>query len=178
MGSPSDPAGAVVDLTLARPAGATRVLCIDGPAGSGKTTLAAGVAGRVPGSVVVHTDELLAGWDGLPGLATTVEALVHALAHGRPAVYARWDWVRDGWAGTRVVQPGGLVVLEGVGAWSPAAAPWVTALAWVDAPADGRRARALARGDFGDRWDRWARDEAALFARDRTREHADLIVTT
>ena len=39
-------------------------------------------------------------------------------------------------------------------------------------------ARGIARdGDaFAPHWEQWAQDEAALFARERTRERADLVV--
>lgn len=160
--------------------GRGRLLCIDGPAGSGKTTLAAAVAALAPEVTVVHTDDLLAGWHGLLGLAATVHALVAPLAAGRDGTWTRWDWHASDWAEQQRVSPGGLLVLEGVGSWSPAIAPWVGALAWVEAPYDVRRARGLARDgdDFAPHWQQWAADEAALFARDRTRDHADLVVAT
>jgi len=65
MGSPSDDARAVLELTLARPAtlGRGRLVCVDGPTGSGKTTLASGLQELSPGAAVVHSDELLEGWE-------------------------------------------------------------------------------------------------------------------
>jgi hypothetical protein len=56
----------------------------------------------------------------------------------------------------------------------------VTTLVWVEAPDDVRKRRGLARDgdDFAPYWDQWALDEAVLFARNGTREHADLHVRT
>lgn len=182
MGSPSEHASAVLALLADRPPtlGDGHLVCIDGPAGSGKTTLAEEIAARRPDAVVVHTDELLCGWHGLPQLAGTVAELVRPLASGRPGRWRRWDWYASRWAEWHTVAPGPLLVLEGVGSWSPAIAPWVTVLAWVEAPADLRRRRGLARdGDvFAPYWDQWAEDEGRLFARTRARDHADLVVAT
>lgn len=182
MGSPSEDADRLLRAALARPAtlGEGRLICLDGPAGSGKTTLADALRSAAPDATVLHTDDLLGGWDGLPGLAATVEAVLAPLAAGRGGRWRRWDWLASAWAETHEVRPGGLLVLEGVGSWSPRIAPLVTLLVWLDAPADVRRSRALARdGDvFAPHWEAWARDESAVLARDGTREHADLVVST
>ena len=173
-------AGPVRDRLLARAPtlGSGRLLCVDGPAGSGKTTLAAAVAARVPGSQVVHVDDLLEGWSGLPRLPDRLEVLLRPLARDLPSSYVRWDWVADGWAETVPVRPGPLLVLEGVGSGAAAYADLGTLLVWVEAPHDLRMQRGLARdGDaFAPHWERWAAAEESLFARERTRARADLVV--
>ena len=155
-------------------------MCVDGPAGSGKTTLARAVALAVPGSQVVQCDELLHGWQGLPGLAATVAALLEPLARGEAGTWRRWDWHADDWAETNLVTPGGLLVLEGVGSWSPAIADLVGVLVWVEADHDLRLRRWVARDGEAMRahWLQWRTDEDALFAALRTRDHADLVMTT
>lgn len=182
---PSDPrevARNVADRVLAAPPtlGPGRLVCIDGPAGSGKTTLSSGFADVVPGARVVHCDELLEGWHGLPGLAATVAALLAPLASGRAGQWRRWDWLADEWAETHEVVPGGLLVLEGVGSWSPAIADLVGVLVWVEAGSELRLDRGLARDGEPMRahWEQWRRDEDALHARLDTRAQADLVVDT
>ena len=182
---PSDPALAaaeVAERVLAAPPtlGTGRLVCVDGPAGSGKTTLAEALAEVVPGTQVVHCDELLHGWRGLPGLAATVAAFVAPLASGAPGTWVRWDWYADGWAETHAVDPGGLLVLEGVGSWSPAIADLVGVLVWVEAESALRLRRGLARDGEAMRahWEQWRLDEDALFERLGTRRHADVVVTT
>lgn len=179
---PRATAGIVAERVLDAPPtlGTGRLVCIDGPAGSGKTTLAAAIADLTPHAHVVHCDELLEGWRGLPGLAGSVQRLLGPLAIGEVGRWRRWDWLADGWAEWHAVAPGGLLVLEGVGSWSPAVAHLVGVLVWVEAAPDLRLERGLARDGAHMRphWEQWRTDEEQLFARLRTREHADLVVTT
>ena len=160
--------------------GAGRLVCVDGPAGSGKTTLATAVADVVPHAQVVHCDELLQGWRGLPGLARTVGALLEPLSRGERGWWTRWDWVADGWAETHPVEPGGLLVLEGVGCWSPGISRLVGFLVWVEAESSLRLRRGVARDgeQMRPQWEQWRLDEDALFARLGTRSRADLVVVT
>ena len=160
--------------------GTSRLVCIDGPAGSGKTTLSAALADAVQGAQVIHCDDLLQGWRGLPGLAASIEALLAPLAAGRTGTWRRWDWVADAWAETAEVAPGGLLVLEGVGCWSPAIAHFVGVLVWVEAASDLRLDRGLARDgeEMRTHWEQWRLDEDALLARLGTRDRADLRMVT
>jgi uridine kinase len=175
----SEPANAerVLDLAQARPPtlGSGRLVSIDGPAGSGKTTLAEEIA-SLTGAPVVHMDDLFEGWDGLPRVTAQLEGLLRPLAADRPGSYRRWDWPAGRWAETVPVSPAPLLVLEGVGSGSLAHADLITVLVWVEVPFNLRMARGLARGgvEVHERWQQWAIDEQDLFARDRTRERADL----
>lgn len=178
MVSPSE----VLAAALERPPtlGTGRLICIDGLAGSGKTTLASALAALAPDAVVIATDEMLAGWRGLPGLGASVEALLRSLALGEPGCWRRWDWQADGWAETRTVAPAPLVVLEGVGSAASSYDDLVTLLVWVEADEDTRLARGLARDgeEFRAHLLTWFEDEAELHARENTRARADLVITT
>lgn len=182
---PSDPhrvAAEVAGLLLTRAPtlGPGRLVCVDGPAGSGKTTLAGALGDVLPDATVVHCDELLQGWRGLPGLAATVEGLVRPLAEGQPGTWRRWDWPAGDWAESHVVEPGGVLVLEGVGCWSPSIAPLVGVLAWVETESAVRLARGIERDgeQMRPHWEQWRLDEDALFSDLRTRDHADVVVDT
>jgi hypothetical protein len=172
---------AVLDHALSRPPslGAGRLVCIDGLAGAGKTTLATGLAALAPVQLI-HTDELLEGWGGLPGLGATIERLLRPLAAGEPSSWTRWDWHASRWAGDHPLSPGGLLVLEGVGSAPARVDDLVTTLVWVEAPRGERFRRGRARAGAGWRpqWERWLDDEADLHARERTRERADLLLRT
>jgi energy-coupling factor transporter ATP-binding protein EcfA2 len=170
-------------LDVAMPAAPTlgegRLVCLDGPAGSGKSTLAASVAeaaSREGTARVVHVDDLLEGWGGLSTLDRAVGELLGLLAVGRASGFRPHDWCTGGSLPWTTVAPVDLLCLEGVGAWSLGHAHLVTVLVWVDLPEGLRRDRAGARDGDLSWWDDWARDEARVHARERTREHAGIHV--
>jgi uridine kinase len=178
-----DPLAAdVLAAALTRPAtlGQGRLVCIDGPAGSGKTTLAAAVerAAAPLGVRVLHMDNVYAGWSGLSsGMEVMAADVVGPLRSGRPGRYRRYDWHRARFAEEHVVEPVGLLVVEGVGSGNVAYDDAVTLLVWVDAPVDVRLARAVARDGepLREHWAGWSEQETAVFATHRTRERADLV---
>jgi uridine kinase len=163
---------------------ATVVVAIDGPSGSGKTTLAKGVADALEalGTVeVVHMDLIFPGWDGLaeaPGLLTA--QVLEPIAEGRPAAYRLWSWVRDEWDGTRDVATSRFLVVEGCGCSVMPAGAYAAVRVFVDADRALRMDRGIARDGeaYRPQWERWAAQEAQLYAADRTRERADLVVDT
>ena len=123
--------------------GTGRLVCIDGPAGSGKTTLAGALRGRRAGRAASCTaTSCCRAGAGCPAWPPPSPTLLAPLAAGEVGRWRRWDWLADDWAETHAVEPGGLLVLEGVGSWSPAIADLVGVLVWVEA--DARPAAAIA----------------------------------
>jgi uridine kinase len=187
-------AAGLADLVLASPAtlGAGRLVCVDGPAGSGKTTLAAALDRtlrdrlRTPGSPasrshvrVVHMDNLYDGWAGLEaGMATLASSVIAPLRVGRAGRYRRYDWHRGGFAEERLVEPCEVLLVEGVGSAGSSYADAVSCLVWVETPSDVRLERGLARdgAHLRERFSAWRVQEEAMFARERTRERADVVV--
>lgn len=174
----------VLAATLARPPALhlTRLVCVDGPAGSGKTTLAGVLAelAAAHGSVaLVHMDDLLGGWRGLPGaLPRVARDLVGPLRAGRPGSYLRYDWAAGRFAETRTVDPVDVLLLEGVGSGGSAYDDVITTLVWVEVPRDLRLARGLERDgpQVREHWLTWMEDEEAVHAQEQTRERADVLV--
>jgi len=177
----ASPAEAALRLARERPAtlGSGRLICVDGPAGSGKTTLAAALAALEPQAVVVHTDELLDGWGGLPTLPTRLAELLEPLGRGVASSYLRYDWLAGRYAESVPVPRSPLLVLEGVGSGARVLAPYRTVLVWVSAPDDERLRRVVERDGplVEPHLAAWVADEVAHFAAEGTRRSADLHVT-
>jgi hypothetical protein len=158
------------------------VLAIDGRSSSGKTTLAARLHDLVPGSAVVHTDDIAwfhsrFGWADL--LADGI--LVPARA-GRPVSFRppRWDErQREG----AIEVPGdcALLIVEGVGAARRETAHLTDAAVWVQSDEREAERRSVARvGQPGDspslrHLRDWMAEEVPFLADQRPWERADLV---
>jgi uridine kinase len=160
--------------------GRGRLLCVDGPAGAGKTTLADRIASftGAPLANLVHMDNLYEGWDGLPRVGRQLDRLLRPLSRDRPGSYRRWDWYSGRWAEVVVVPPAPLLVLEGVGSGARSHAGLITVLVWVEAPANLRLERSLARDgvELDEHLRVWAKAEQEHFEEEGTRARADLVV--
>ena len=170
----------IADRVLRGPArlGGVRLVCVDGPAGSGKTTVAGRLAAALgTDAVLVHFDDLYAGWT-LTGASSRLRAgVLRPLAEGRPGSYHRFDWSTRWFLPEATVVPVPVVLLvEGTGSSPRSLDPWTTLRVWVQAPPDLRLARGLARdgAHLAPEWRRWQSTEAAEFAREDTRARADL----
>lgn len=173
---------------LAGPArlGRTRLVAVDGPSGAGKSVFAARLAdalaalpggGRPP---VVHTDDLLDGWDDQLTFWPRLESRVLApLRAGRPGGYQRYSWVRRSFLPREVpVPPVPVVLVEGVSSARAVVRPELTLAVLVAAPAERRLTRAVARDGPGilPELRRWHAGERAHFAADATADAVDLVV--
>ncbi len=163
--------------------GSTRLICVDGRAGSGKTTLGRALrdaAGELGTSRLLHMDDMYEGWSGLgTELTARIDTdLLAPLREDRPGRYRRYDWHQGRFAEWHTVQPVATLVLEGVGSGAAVYDDAITALVWVEAPHDMRVARGIARDGEAvlPKWLQWMHDEDALFARERTRRRADVVV--
>ncbi|SCG51496.1 AAA domain-containing protein [Micromonospora coxensis] len=173
---------------LARPArlGRTRLVAVDGPSGAGKSVFAARLADALadlPGGArppVVHTDDLLDGWDDqLTFWPRLVDGVLAPLRAGRPGAYHRYSWVRRAFLPRAVPVPVAPVLLvEGVSAARAAIRPELSLAVFVTAPAGLRSTRAVARdgAEILPELRRWHAGERAHFAADATAAHVDLVV--
>jgi uridine kinase len=157
------------------------VVAVDGPSGSGKSTVGDAI-GAALDAPVLHMDDIYPGWDGLAEAVPLVTGQVlEPLDAGEPAAYRRWDWVRNRWSSRRVPVPAApVLVLEGVGSSVRPAGAYAAVRVWVEADLEVRFARGIARDGqtYRPHWERWARQEDALFAADNTRDRADVVLDT
>jgi len=162
--------------------GRVRLVAVDGPSGAGKSRFAMRL-GKVADIPVVHTDDLLDGWDDqFTFWARLEEQVLAPLRQGRPATYLRYLWHRQVFGGDPViVEPAAAVLLEGVSAARREIRPELSFSIFVTAPADLRWRRALARDGRDDvafraYLERWRMNEDRHFAADATAAHVDLLV--
>lgn len=167
-----------LDDILRRLGTAATTVLIDGRSGSGKSTLAVELHNAWAGSVVVRLDDIYPGWDGLLWAADHVlRSLLEPRAAGDTGRWRQWDWATSEPAGWHTVEPGQRLIVEGIGALTPATRALADLGIWVDADDAERKRRALERDGetYRPHWDRWAAQEAEFIARFQPRACADLI---
>jgi hypothetical protein len=167
------------------------VLAVDGRSNAGKTTLAARIGRVVPGSVVVHTDDIAwehsrFGWADL-----LIEGVLVPAHQGRAVSFRPPRWAEHGRAGSIKVPVGcPLLIVEGDGAGRNEAAHLLDALIWVQSDEREAGRRSLARSGGPDAMDManmpadgsppaqdaWMAEEIPFNAAQRTWERADVIV--
>jgi uridine kinase len=158
--------------------GPVRLVAVDGPGGAGKSIFAERLSRALGGRPIVHTDDFSSWEEPLDWWWRLEEQCLAPLAHGEVARFLAYDWGAHRRSTPRVVPPAEVVVLEGVSSARSAVADRLSLVVFVDAPADVRLARGLARdGDSArEQWLEWMREEDEYFAADPTRERAGVVV--
>ncbi|MFX4272340.1 uridine kinase family protein [Propionibacteriaceae bacterium Y1685] len=161
------------------PSGRTRWVGIDGFGAAGKTTFAHTVSTMINNAVVVHVDDFSG-----PGIPTWDHdrfrtELLEPLLAGRSARYRVSDPDIDVLGSSVAVDPGQVLIIEGVSSTDEAVAvPWDLTV-WLETPAEVRWQRVLAR-DPVERLEIWRTEwipsERAYAERQRPRERADLVI--
>jgi uridine kinase len=156
-------------------AGSSLVLVgIGGHGAAGKTTLAR----TVPGAVIVSTDEF---WNGSGfGLDRVKTDVLDPLRQGAVAKFESWNWATKTPNGTRHIEPGGVVIVEGVCALHEMLRNAYDLKVWVETPREVCLARAVERDGESEReqWMTvWMPNEDAYIERDRPMECVDLFVS-
>jgi uridine kinase len=174
---------AVRNRVMSAPVSGVRFVAVDGPSGAGKSTLAAPLAAMFD-APVIEVDDFVS-WGDFAGWWPRFEAQVlQPLLRGQDAVYQRRDWIGDEFGAAlgawRTVPWAPVVVIEGVTSTRAAVQDRLACRIWVEAPADERLRRGIARDGESHRglWERWMREEAAFFEEDGARDRADFIVST
>jgi hypothetical protein len=171
--------------------GRPAVLAVDGRSNNGKTTLAARIRDLVPGSAVVHTDDIAwehscFGWTDL-----LIDGILLPAHQGQAVSYRPPPWDEHGRAGSIDVPVGcPLLIIEGDGAGRQEVAHLIDTLIWVQADERDAARRAAARdlkmdaidlanmppGGSPPDHDGWTAEEIPFNTAQRTWERADLIV--
>jgi uridine kinase len=163
----------VIDLSRVPRRRATLLVGIDGPGGAGKSTVAAAL-----GDKVVATDDFIAepwGWYDFERLRAEV---VDPLLRDEPARYRRMDWEDGELKEWHIVEPGGVVVIEGVAALERSLRDAYDYRVWVEAPREECFRRGLERdGEAAlPLWEAWSEKEQRYWDEQKPRETADVVV--
>ena len=117
----------------------TILIAIDGVAGSGKTTLALKLAHDLPGSSVVHMDDLYDGWNNPLSqklTARVIAQLLEPLSKQLPVSYQMFDWKLNRFTEFKTIPKSTYLILEGVGAAQREFRPYINKIIWVDCDPD------------------------------------------
>jgi hypothetical protein len=166
------------------PVNGIRIVGVDGRSGAGKSFLAARLSSLLSAPIIEIDDfvswECFAGW-----WPRFDEQVLSPLLAGRDATYQARDWTDwygstlGGWK-TQRWSP--TVILEGVTCTRRETIGRLAYAIWVEAPAEIRLARGMARDTRfpgkEDLWRQWMRAEDEFFGADGTRQRADRIVDT
>jgi uridine kinase len=163
----------LIDLSRVRPRGATLLVGIDGAGGSGKSTLAATLSDKV----VATDDFITAPWEWYDFERLRGEVLT-PLLRGEPARYRRMDWSSRELAEWHVVEPGGVVVVEGVGALAVQLRDAYDYRVWVETSREVCFRRGLERDGPQSLplWEAWSEKEQRYWNEQRPQNTADVIV--
>lgn len=169
-------------LLAAPPAcGSVRLACIDGPAGAGKTTLAGILHAAIPGSIILHMDDIYEGWGqdlGSP-LADRISTwILDPWSRGEPANTHKFDWSLGKFGDEYDVPKPEVAILEGCASASVTIRERASLVIWRDADPQIRLARGLARdgAHLGQHWADWQTREALHFQHDQTRSAANVVL--
>jgi hypothetical protein len=159
------------------------VIAVDGRSASGKTTLTARLQGAVPGSAVVHTDDIAWSHSRFGWADLLVDGVLRPVHRGAAVSFRPPAWVARGREGSIEVPAGcPLLLVEGVGCGRREVASLIDALVWVQSDEQQARERDLGRvGTPGGAatvqfMHDWMAEEIPFVAADRAWERADLIV--
>jgi uridine kinase len=151
----------------------TRLIGIDGAGGSGKSTHARNLSDKI-----VSTDDFITApweWYDFERLRSEV---IEPLLRDERARYRRMDWEDGELKEWHVVEPGGVVVIEGVGALDVRLRDAYHHRIWVETPREICFRRGLERD--GDEalplWQAWSEKEQRYWAEQQPRDAADEIV--
>lgn len=157
------------------------VVAVDGRGGAGKSTLAERLRRTVPGSEVVHTDDVAWNHAYFDWGSLLVENVLLPLHRGEAVTFRPPAWIEHDRPGAIQVAAGADVVwIEGTGIIREQCAPWLDASIWVQGDLDEQERRLTSRdGDSADQQRHvaaWLAEELPFLLREQPWRKATVVV--
>jgi hypothetical protein len=126
--------------------GRPRVIAIDGRGGAGKTTLAKRLRKAVPGSAIVHTDDIAWNHAYFDWGTLLAENILRPLHQGEAVDFRPDAWVTHERPGSITIPAGAdFIWVEGTGIIREELAPWLDASVWIQGDLDEQERLLAAR---------------------------------
>lgn len=161
-----------------RSRGRTVLIAIDGWGGAGKTTLAHWLADQLSAAVVCSDDFSRSGapqWDW----SRFAQQVLSPILKGEKALYQRYDWGNDRLAEWHEIEPGGVLIAEGVSiSRRELGDPWDLKV-WVECPYELRLERGMERDGetMRETWvEVWMPEEQRYVSEQQPQERADFVI--
>jgi energy-coupling factor transporter ATP-binding protein EcfA2 len=166
---------------VGEPAGRAAILAVDGRSASGKTTISRRLAEAIPGTAVVHTDDIAWEQAVIDWVDLMVGGVLDPVRRGEAVSFRPPKWEEKGRAGAVEVPAGRrLLIVEGVGSGRRELAHLLDGVVWVETPRaviDRRDAERIATGEVSQAvYELWMAEEDPFVAEQRTWERAFAIV--
>lgn len=134
------------------------LVAIDGVGGSGKTTLAEKLRKDLENCAIIQMDDFYSPRTKAADLYRLKRQVLLPLYHDRQAKYQVLEWKTNRLSDWHILNPGGIVIFEGVYSLEKSIRRYYDLKIWVDYPADLGFERGIARDiarDGVDNSDRW-----------------------
>lgn len=160
----------------------TPLIAIDGRGGSGKSTLADLLHKQFPKSTIVHLDDF-----AYPNTdrERLLEQVIKPLKSNMPTKYQRYDWGTKQLAEWYEIQPGQMVIIEGVSTFHELLNSYYDFRIWLECSAEVGFQRGLKRDlsehkvDTKDKWlNEWMPEEKKYINEQKPQDKTDFTIYT
>jgi uridine kinase len=159
------------------------VIAIDGVGGSGKTTCAINIKNGIRNSVIVQLDDFYSPILESADLQRLQDQVLFPLSTQHAAKYQIYEWKTESFSEWHVLQPKGVVIVEGVSTLHRKIRGYFDIKIWINYPAELGFKRGIERDkkrdgiDNSEKWKTiWMPQEKRYIAEENPEECADYII--